>query len=226
MPTVLVTGSNRGIGLEFVRQYAAAGWQVIACCRKPEAAKELKAVPGEVRIEAVELTDPVSIRALAEDLKGEAVDLLINNAGVLGPDQSFGDTDYAAFDTVMRSNVLGPMAMVEALLPNLEAGRIKTAVAISSGWGSIGTIQSGGRYLYGPSKAALNMVVKAQSIDLHDKGILAVAISPGWVATDMGGKGADLTPAESVGNMRSLIAGLTAADSGKFYSHKGHEIPW
>lgn len=226
MPTVLVTGGNRGIGLEFVRQYAAEGWRVIACCRKPDAAKTLKSVEGDVRIEKVELTDPASIRGLAKRLAGEAIDLLINNAGVLGPAQSFGDTDYSGFDAVMRSNVLGPMAMVEALLPNLEAGGIKTAVAISSGWGSIGTVQTGGRYLYGPSKAALNMVVKAQSLDLRDKDIVAVAVSPGWVETDMGGQGADLTPAESVANMRALIAGLSLEDSGKFYSHKGHEIPW
>ena len=226
MPTVLVTGSNRGLGLEFARQYAADGWRVIACCRKPDGADDLKAVTGEVQIEAVELIDPASIRDLAERLKGEAIDLLINNAGVLGPAQSFGDTDYSGFDTVMRSNVLGPMAMVEALLPNLEAGGIKTAVAISSGWGSIGTVGPGGRYLYGPSKAALNMVVKAQSLDLRDKGVAAVAISPGWVETDMGGEGADFTPEQSVGNMRALIAGLSLEDSGKFYSHKGHEIPW
>lgn len=226
MPTVLVTGSNRGLGLEFVRQYLADGWRVIACCREPDAAAGLNAVAGDVRIETVELADPDSIHDLAMRLKGESVDLLINNAGVLGPNQSFGDTDYAAFDTVMRSNVLGPIAMVEALLPNLEAGGIKMAVSISSGWGSIGTIETGGRYLYGPSKAALNMVVKAQSIDLHDKGIASVAISPGWVRTDMGGAGADLSPEESVRDMRALIASLTVEDSGKFFSRTGDALPW
>jgi NAD(P)-dependent dehydrogenase (short-subunit alcohol dehydrogenase family) len=226
MTTVLVTGSNRGIGLEFVRQYAAEGWRVIACCRKPDAAAALKALEGDIRIEGVELADTASIRDLATRLSGETIDLLINNAGVYGPDQTFGKTDYSAFDMVMRSNVLGPLAMVEALLSNLEKGVMKTVVAVSSTWGSIGGNKWGGHYLYGPSKAALNMVVKAQAIDLKDKGITLAAISPGWVRTDMGGEGAPLTARDSVADMRARIAELTPADSGRFISHAGGAIPW
>jgi NAD(P)-dependent dehydrogenase (short-subunit alcohol dehydrogenase family) len=226
MPTVLVTGSNRGIGLEFVRQYVAEGWRVIACCRRPDSGTALKVVGGNPRIEGLELADPASIHDLAVRLSGEAIDLLVNNAGVYGPDQTFGKTDYSAFEAVMRSNVLGPLAMVETLLPNLEKGGMKTVVAVSSTWGSIGGNKWGGHYLYGPSKAALNMVVKAQAIDLKDKGITLAAISPGWVRTDMGGEGAPLTAQDSVADMRTRIAELTLADSGSFISHAGGSIPW
>lgn len=226
MPTVLVTGSNRGIGLEFARQYAAEGWRVIACCRRPEQAADLKAVEGDIRIEGVELADPASIRDLAKRLSGEAVDLLINNAGVYGPDQTFGNTDYSGFDAVMRSNVLGPTVTVEALLPNLEKGAMKTVVSISSTWGSVGLNEWGGHYLYGPSKAALNMVVKTQAIDLRDKGITVVAISPGWVRTDMGGGAAPLSARDSVALIRGEIAALTPADTGSLISHEGVRLPW
>lgn len=226
MPSVLITGANRGIGLELARQYAADGWRVHACCRAPDDAAELAGIAGDVSLHGLDVEDLASIDALATGLGDAAIDVLVNNAGLYGPEQSFGKVDLAAFDRVMAVNALGPLAMAERLIEHVARGDRKLIVCVSSLWGSMGANTWGGHYLYGPSKAALNMIVKSASVDLKDRGIAVVAMSPGWVRTDMGGANADLSPEESVASMRRVIAGLGIAGTGRFMSHDGRDAPW
>jgi len=231
MPTVVVTGANRGLGLEFARQYAAAGWQVIATCRAPDAATELQKLAaesgGRVRVLGMNVTDPKSVRSAAAALKGEAIDLLLNNAGVGGPPgQQLGNLDYDAWARVLDTNTLGPMRVVEALRENVAQSKLKRIVTITSAMGSIEDNASGGRYAYRSSKAAVNMVMKSLSIDLAPRGITCVVVHPGWVRTDMGGPDGKITPAESVRALRSLIDAIKPEDSGKFFNYDGKPYPW
>ena len=231
MPTVVVTGANRGLGLEFARQYAAAGWQVIATCRAPDAATELQKLAaesgGRVRVLGMNVTDPKSVRSAAAALKGEAIDLLLNNAGVGGPPgQQLGNLDYDAWARVLDTNTLGPMRVVEALRENVAQSKLKRIVTITSAMGSIEDNASGGRYAYRSSKAAVNMVMKSLSIDLAPRGITCVVVHPGWVRTDMGGPDGKITPAESVRTLRSLIDAIKPEDSGKFFNYDGKPYPW
>jgi NAD(P)-dependent dehydrogenase (short-subunit alcohol dehydrogenase family) len=231
MPTILVTGANRGLGLEFARQYAADGWQVLAACRAPDEAAELKELAneaaGRVRVLPMDVTDAASVRAAAAGLQGEAIDLLLNNAGVGGPSgQRIGSLDYAAWAKVLDTNALGPMRVVEAFLENVAMSRLKQVVTITSGMGSLADNTSGGSYAYRSSKAAVNMVMKSLSIDLAARGITCVVMNPGWVRTDMGGQGGKLSPAESIKAMRSVIATLRPQDSGKFLNYTGKPFPW
>ncbi len=224
MPTVLITGASRGLGLEFCRQYAVEGWQVIAVCRRPAEAAELARLG--VRVEAADVADPVSVQDLARRLAGQPIDVLINNAGVFGGRQSLGDVDLADWQQVLAVNCLGPYVMAEAFLPHLEAGGRKLLANVTSQMGSIADNSSGGYYAYRSSKAALNAVVKSLSIDLRPRGIAAILLHPGWVQTDMGGPGAPLTPPESVRGMRAVIDGAGMAQSGRFLGYDGQDIPW
>jgi NAD(P)-dependent dehydrogenase (short-subunit alcohol dehydrogenase family) len=229
--TVLVTGSNRGLGLEFVRQYAADGWRVYAACRAPGEAGDLRKLAagsdGRVELLALDVTDSAGVRAAAASLARVPIDLLINNAGVGSPKgQKLGGLDYAAWQRVLDTNTLGPMRVTEAFLASLEKGRQKKVVTITSGMGSIGDNGSGGSYAYRSSKAAVNMAVKSLSIDLAGRGITCIVLNPGWVRTDMGGPGGELSPEQSISAMRRVIAGLTPADSGKFFNHNGKQYPW
>jgi len=231
MSTVLVTGAKRGLGLEFVRQYAAEGWQVFAACRAPDAATDLQGLAaesgGRIRVIEMNVTDTASVRAAAAALKDEAIDLLLNNAGVGGPPgQQLGNLDYAAWARVLDTNSLGPMRVVEAFLENVAKSRMKQIVTITSGMGSIEDNSSGGRYAYRSSKAAVNMVMKSLSVDLAPRGITCVVMNPGWVRTDMGGSGGKLSPADSIKAMRSVIAALKPEDSGKFLNYTGKPYPW
>jgi NAD(P)-dependent dehydrogenase (short-subunit alcohol dehydrogenase family) len=231
MPTVLVTGANRGLGLEFARQYAAEGWQVVAACRAPNAANELQRLAaqsaGRIRVLGMDVTDTASVRAAAAELKDEAIDLLLNNAGVGGPrNQRLGSLDYAAWARVLDTNTLGPMRVVEACLENVAKSRLKQIVTVTSGMGSIEDNTSGGSYAYRSSKAAVNMVMKSLAIDLEPRGITCVVMNPGWVRTDMGGPSGKLSPAESIKALRSVISALRPEDSGKFLNHTGKPYPW
>ena len=231
MSTVLVTGANRGLGLEFARQYAAESWQVLAACRAPDAATDLQGLAaksgGRIRVIQMNVTDAASARAAAAALKGEAIDLLLNNAGVGGPPgQQLGNLDYAAWARVLDINSLGPMRVVEAFLENVAKSGLKQIVTITSGMGSIEDNASGGRYAYRSSKAAVNMVMKSLSVDLAPRGITCIVMNPGWVRTDMGGSGGKLSPAESIQAMRSVIAALKPEDSGKFLNYTGKPYPW
>ncbi len=231
MPTTLVTGANRGLGLEFTRQYAADGWQVFAACRAPKAAKQLQQIAaesgGRICVLEIDVTNTTSIQAAAAGLKGEAIDLLLNNAGIGGPPgQQLGNLDYAAWARVLDTNTLGPMRVVEAFLENVAKSRLKQVVTITSGMGSIEDNTSGGRYAYRSSKAAVNMVMKSLAVDLAPRGITCIMMNPGWVRTDMGGSGGKLSPAESIKAMRSVIAALRPEDSGKFLNYTGKPYPW
>jgi NAD(P)-dependent dehydrogenase (short-subunit alcohol dehydrogenase family) len=226
MPTVLITGANRGIGLEFARQYAADGWRVLAACRKPAAATELKAVKGDVQLHALDVREDEQIPALAMALAGESIDILINNAGVSGPRERFGKTDTDAWLDVFHINSIAPVHMAEAFADHIERGAHKRIVNITSKMGSIADNTSGGSYIYRSSKAALNMVAKTLAVDLASRGIIVVVFHPGWVRTDMGGPGGLITAKESVSAMRSKIGTLHASDSGKFFNFDGRPLPW
>jgi len=226
MPTALITGCNRGIGLEFVRQYAADGWRVLATCRDPGGARELAAIFGDVKIHALDVTDADQVAALAKSLAGEPVDLLINNAGVGGPDDEFGKTPANAWLEVLRVNAIAPLHVAEQFIGNLESGARKLIVNITSRMGSIADNNSGGSYIYRTSKAALNMVAKSMAQDLKARRMIVVVFHPGWVKTDMGGPHALIPPKTSVAGMRAKIAALTPADSGKFFNYDGQRLPW
>src|SRR6476619_2648685 len=190
MPSVLITGANRGLGLEFARQYADDGWSVLATCRHHEAASALRNLPkagGGISIVALDVTDPAGIKRAARQI-AEPIDLLINSAGIAGPpDQGTEKVDYAAWHTVLDVNTMGPLRVTEAFIPHLARGRHNQVVTITSGMGSIGDNSSGGSIPYRSSKAAVNMVMRTAAIDLASRGIIAVVINPGWVKTDMGG---------------------------------------
>jgi NAD(P)-dependent dehydrogenase (short-subunit alcohol dehydrogenase family) len=209
MPTALITGVSRGLGRELARQYAADGWKVIGTERKD-----------------MDMTDVAQIRRLAAKLKGEAIDLLFCNAGISGKKgMAPGSFDFDSWQEVLRVNLLGPAALAEALLDNVAASGKKTIAMMSSRLGSI-TEASGMTLPYATSKAALNMLVKGLAATLAGRGITVVALSPGWVRTDMGGKQAPLAPETSVRNLRKVLAGLKPSDSGKFFANDGAEIPW
>ena len=229
--TVLVTGANRGLGLEFVRQYADDGWRVFAASRAPKAARELKELEsrhaGRIAVLALDVTDGESVKAAAGHLRGEPIDLLLNNAGVGGPPgQKVGSLDYAAWTRVLDANVLGPARVIEAFVENVAKGRDKRIVTVTSRMGSIEDNSSGGSYAYRSSKAGVNAAMKSFSIDLAPRGITCVVVHPGWVRTDMGGAGGKLTPAESVKSLRSLIESLRKKDSGKFFNYDAQPLPW
>jgi len=233
MPTVLVTGTNRGIGLELVRQYAADGWSVIACCRDPELADALTPLAHEgVRVEELDVADDASVAALARRLDGVPIDLVINNAGMYGDREAgrLGKLEADAWMTVFRVNSVAPLLVTQALLPNLRAAAAASGhavvAAVSSKMGSIADNSSGGSYVYRSSKAALNAAMKSLAHDLAGDGILAVTLHPGWVRTDMGGPGGLIDTTESAAGLRGVIAGLSSAQAGNFYDYAGREIPW
>jgi NAD(P)-dependent dehydrogenase (short-subunit alcohol dehydrogenase family) len=230
MQTILITGANRGIGLELSRHFATAGWRVFACCRDPAKATELaklqKGSGGAVSLHALEVTDQASIERLAAALSDEALDALVNNAGVDGRKAgSIGATDTKAWLETFAINSIAPMHMAEAFLPHLARGKRKIIATISSRMGSVAE-NSGGSYAYRASKAAVNSVMKGLSVDLKGKGITAVTLHPGWVRTDMGGPSAPVAPSESASGLLQVISGLKPADSGKFLSFDGSAIPW
>ena len=229
--TVLVTGANRGLGLEFARQYAGDGWRVFAACRAPESARELKALESRhedrLSVLALDVTDGAAVKAAAGRLRHEAIDLLLNNAGVGSPPgQKIGSFDYAAWLRVLDANVLGPARMVESFVENVAKSRDKRIVTVTSLMGSIADNSSGGSYAYRSSKAAVNAAMKSFAIDLAPRGITCAVVHPGWVRTDMGGAGGKLSAAESVGALRSLIDSLKREDSGKFFNYDGKSLPW
>lgn len=224
MPTVLVTGANRGLGLEFVRQYKDDGWEAIATCRNPNAADDLKATGAEVH--RLDVGDFREIAALAGRLADRAIDVLLNNAGVYGHQQSFGCTDPDEWATIFRINTMAPMKMAEAFAGHLGRGQRRIIASVTSKMGSIEDNTSGGAYLYRSSKAALNAVHKSLSVDLKDRGIVCILLHPGWVKTDMGGPSALITAPQSVAGMRRIIENATPSHSGRFFAYDGQEVAW
>jgi NAD(P)-dependent dehydrogenase (short-subunit alcohol dehydrogenase family) len=226
MPTVLITGANRGLGLGFAKHYAKEGWQVLGCCRKPSEAAALRKLPG-ARVLELDVADEDSIERLAEEISGTPLDLLLNNAGIGGPvGVDFGATRHADWLPTLLTNTVGPYMMIERLAQNVLASEQKKIVSITSGLGSIADATSDYAPIYSISKAALNMGAKRISHILGPRGAVVVVLSPGWVKTAMGGQGAPLSVEKSVAGMTRVIAGLTRADNGSFRNHDGSTLPW
>lgn len=222
MKSILVTGAGRGLGLELARQYAADGWSVIGTVRDAAAGAPLEKLG--VRVEIADVGDFTQVKDLGKRLSGIPLDILFCNAGIIGKRGSApGSFDFASWEEVLRVNVLGAAAVAEALTANVAASERRIIAMMSSRLGSISE-SSGMTLPYSTSKAALNMLVKGLSATLKD--ITVVALSPGWVRTDMGGEGAPLAPQTSVAGLRKVLDGLKSGDSGKFLSHDGSAIPW
>lgn len=232
MPTILITGANRGLGLEFTRQYAQAGWQIFACCREPEEAHDLielstQDTPGSIEILPLDVTQSSQIDTLAEQLADQPLDILLNNAGVIGSESKrLGELKQQLWLDVFTINTIAPVLLAQALVTQLKQGMHKKIVNISTRMGSIADNDSGGYYSYRSSKAALNAAMKSLSIDLHAEGISVLLLHPGWVKTRMGGENALVTPEQSVSGMRHIIETTTLKDSGRFLAFDGRELSW
>lgn len=228
MHQVLVTGANRGLGLEFSKQYAADGWNVLACCRHPQSALDLQslaAAHSNVKIHTLDVADFAQIDALALQLKDESIDVLINNAGVY-PHSSFGDTNYDDWANGFKVNSMAPLKMAEAFVQHLTRGQLKKIATLTSKMGSIEDNTSGESYSYRASKTAVNMVMKSLSIDLKPYGISVITLHPGWVQTDMGGSNALISAQTSVSGLRKVIENLSLDTTGKFIAYDGKAMPW
>jgi NAD(P)-dependent dehydrogenase (short-subunit alcohol dehydrogenase family) len=233
--TVLVTGANRGIGLEFAKQYAAKGYAVIATARKPADAMDLNALAAadkDVAVEALDVMDLAAIDALAAKYKGQPIDILINNAGITGfPEkQRFGTIDYASFDAVMQTNVRGPLKMTEAFAEHVAASKQKKVMVVTSSEGSIAGVTSNRQPFYRASKAAVNMVFKNVAIPLKDRGISVALINPGPVDTDMMGAARGRMPLRStelaVRELSAIMETLTVEKTATFFNFDGTPLPW
>lgn len=235
VPTVLITGASRGLGLEFARQYGLEGWKVIATCRNPDAALDLSGMTGDISILPMDIEEPDQVAATATALMGVTVDLLLNNVGVVGPRNataSFGDIDIAAWLDVMRVNAMLPLKVTEAFIDHIKASERKMVVFISSRSGSIaerGFLAHhlrGGSYIYRSSKAALNAVAKGLSFDLAPLGIGVLVLHPGWVKSGAGDLEAPLDVETSVSCMLKVIGEFSATETGTFRNYDGEVIPW
>lgn len=230
MNTLLVTGSNRGIGLEIVKQYAQLGWQVHACCRQPDAAQELLSLAQQhstIQIHPLDISDEAQITSLADKLNDISLDLLFNNAGIYGQQNaSFGNTNSQLWLDCFYINSIAPLKMCEAFVEQVARSQLKTIATMSSKMASMADNGSGGSYVYRSSKAALNAVMKSASIDLKPRGIKVAILHPGWVKTEMGGPHAEISTAESVQQMRNTLQQLTLDGSGSFFEIDGSIIPW
>ena len=224
MTTIMITGASRGLGLEFARQFYNEECRIIATCRNPKDANKLNAI-GDIDVHSLDVTEDESVAILADKLRGENIDILINNAGVIGQRDGFGKLDYDIWAETMDTNVFGPMRVAEAFRDNVMNSKKKQMIFITSRMGSI-TEAVPNAYVYRSSKAALNMAVKCLSAELEEKGLIAVLFHPGHVQTDMGGQAAPVTPQKSIEGMKNQIVALTRDDNGRFLSYDGHQIPW
>jgi len=232
METTLITGANRGIGLEFSRQLAEDGWCVLACSRdleKSDALNKLAAeYPERITLYALDVTNHGQIEKLSQTLANKPIDLLINNAGVFPDinDRSFGQTDYDSWAHAFLVNTMAPLKIAEEFIDQVTQSSRKTIVTITSKMGSVADNGRGGSYIYRSSKSAVNMVMKSIAIDLEANDIISVLLHPGWVRTDMGGPSGLISVKQSVSGMLSVIREVTSADSGKFIAYDGQIIPW
>jgi len=229
---VLITGANRGLGAEFVRQYCAEGWQVIACSRSedpcaefPECAKFKEQFKDLVTFKKLDVADPTAVVKLASELRGTAIDVLLNNAGVYHKEK-FGSIDYKAWQDSFAVNTMAPIHMAECFVEHVAQSEMKTMAFVTSLMGSIDDNGSGGSYSYRSSKAALNMAVKSLSIDIKPRGIKMALLHPGWVPTRMGGPNGCDNIVSSIQGMKKIINNATVENSGKFYAYDGEEIKW
>lgn len=230
LQTLVLTGANRGIGLELARVFVASrDWHVHACCRRPDDAAALYELAGEqtgrLTIHALDVTDAESVADLTVALGDTPVDLLLNNAGVLNPRQTLDNLDFDAWETELRVNTLAPMRMALALRARLQRAANPRIVTISSQMGSLARAR-GGSYAYRSSKAAVNKTMQGLAIDLAEEGICVVAMHPGWVRTNMGGPEAEIEPIRSAQGIFAVATGLTRDDSGRFLTWDGRDHAW
>lgn len=228
METIVITGANRGIGLELSKLFLLAGKHVVAGCRRPDKADALRGLGGKLDVVQLDVASAADVAALGEHLKGEAVEVLINNAGVYGGErQGLSDMDYAEWLRTLEINTLAPLRIAATLLPNLKRGKRPRIVTVSSQMGAFGSVSTGGgMYSYRSSKAAVSKVMHTLAEELAPDGIIVVPVHPGWVKTDMGGPNAQLSVAESAGGLFRLIDGLRPDQSGRFWRWDGTEHPW
>jgi len=228
---ILITGANRGIGLEMVKYSMEQGWRVFACCRNPHNADDLfnlaKPSNGQISVHIADMQELSTLQALSYELRNDAIDMLVNNAGVYGSDKNkFGSVDVDNWLHTFQINSIAPLKMVEAFTEQLAMGKNKIVACMSSKMGSMADNGYGNSYIYRSSKAALNAVVKSLSIDLKEQSIITVALHPGWVKTDMGGPNAEISTRECVEQLFSHLLTLTLEDSGRFIDIDGSDIPW
>jgi len=230
MPTLLITGANRGIGLELTKQYLEQGWDVHACCRKPKKAKALAKLAennAKLHIHKLNVTKEKQMDKLKKALKDKPVDILVNNAGVhaLGASQ-FGQTEDEAWEEAVAVNLLAPMKMMEHFKENVAMSDKKIIASMSSKMGSMDDNTSGGAYAYRATKAALNAVMVSAAHDLRHLDITCLILHPGWVRTDMGGPNGEISVEESAQMLRKILDECDITDTGKFYDIDGSIIPW
>ncbi|PCI75810.1 MAG: short-chain dehydrogenase [SAR86 cluster bacterium] len=230
MATILITGTNRGIGLEFTKQCLARGDRVIATCRNIEAADGLKQLQGshdELEVRQLDVASPESMQELVQQLADTPIDIFINNAGVYGPPNvKFGEVDAQVWASVLQVNSIAPLMLSQLLMPNLRQGKDKKMLYLTSKMGSIDDNSGGGSYIYRSSKTALNSVVKSLAIDLAAEGFSAAVLHPGWVLTDMGGPNALIDTETSVTGMLKVVDDLDPQSSGSFFNYDGSIIAW
>lgn len=232
MPSILITGANRGLGLEMTKQYLQEGWQVIACCRSPSKASALIDLEtkskGQLRLLELDVNDASTIASLPSLIQNQPIDILINNAGILRTlnRENLNHISPEEWLESFRVNTIAPALIAKSLSGPIAAGQQKIIVNLSSHLGSISLVSDPIYLLYGSSKAALNYVTKSLAIELRTSGIIVISIHPGWVKTDMGGEKAQLMPAESVAGIKKLLKNLTLKQSGSFYDYSGKIIPY
>jgi NAD(P)-dependent dehydrogenase (short-subunit alcohol dehydrogenase family) len=221
--TVLITGCDTGLGVEFARQYAADRCRVIATCLDPDTAHETRAIEGDVRVVKLDVSDFAAIDALADDLRREPIDILVSNAGIARPHPPFGKTDYTLWKRMLEVNLMGPMKLAEAFVDHVAASRMKVMAFVSSRMGSIALNLTGGSYGYRSSKAGLNAVVKSLAVDLAPREILVLALHPGWAKTE---PNARIDVDHSVSGMRAVIERCSRHETGSFFAFNDTLLPW
>ena len=236
MPRILITGASRGLGLEYAKQFLEDGWDVIATARNPEGSPALKALEsgdsGLLRPMAMDVTDHARVEAVAEELAGESLDILLNNAGTYGPKsafegmhyQSLESMDYELWREMHEINVMAAFKVAVCFKPHLEAAANPLLVNMSSDMGSIANNSMGHAYAYRSTKSALNMLTRGMAIEW--KNITVIAMAPGWCRTDLGGPEAPVDPVESVRMQRKLFERLESSRSGEFINRFGENVDW
>lgn len=225
--TILITGANRGLGLEFVRQYSQDGYHVFACCREPKKAEALNNLDDQnVTVVELDVTNFTQLQEVSESLANQPIDIVLNNAGIYGNrNQVIGAIDPQDMEQVLKTNCVAPAMLAQAFLPHLQKGQEKVLANITSRMGSIADNTSGKSYAYRASKAALNALMHSMQYDVSEFGIKVLLLHPGWVKTDMGGESAAVHPKDSIQGMRELIAKAHELE-GEFYHFEGYTLPW
>lgn len=228
MPTVMITGANRGIGLELARQYAGEGWTVVATCRNIISPGPIATISGDVRVYSLDVAEFRQIDRLADELGDLKIDLLINNAGVYGDrNDSYRDIDYNDWDKSFRVNTMAPLRVAATFLPRVVAGGGGMIATVSSVLSSVAeSSPNSASYAYRTSKAAVNMAMHVFAEEVRDQNVAVILLHPGWVQTDMGGAGAAIDTKTSVQGIRKVLAGAGMAESGRLFAYDGREIPW